>query len=107
MLDYFSLWADIPVAGARGIGKVRQIVLYVGVLAGIGGKLVYDHFASDQFITIPSIILSIIISIVIFPKIYYDAGLNKGDLNFVKWCVAFQNGYFWTAIFDAVSQSFV
>ena len=42
--------------------------------------------------------MGVIASIVNIPMIYHNAGLDKVEVNFVKWCVAFQNGYFWPVL---------
>jgi hypothetical protein len=40
------------------------------------------------------LILGVIASFVTFPTIYYTADLSQSKPNLIKWCVAFQNGYF-------------
>jgi len=32
-------------------------------------------------------------------------GMNRGSLTLAKWCVAFQNGFFWQALMETISSS--
>jgi hypothetical protein len=52
------------------------------------------------------LILGVIASFVTFPTIYYTADLSQSKPNLIKWCVAFQNGYFWPALMEQVGRSF-
>jgi hypothetical protein len=96
---YFAL--ERPVLGATGIEM--QLVLYTGVLAGSIGRWAFKFVENDA--TYSSLAMGAIASVVIFPTIYYSAGLDKLEANFVKWCVAFQNGFFWPTLLEQVGKA--
>lgn len=100
--DYFSLWGKVAVLGGEGFERRRQIILYVGVLLGALAKIVFDHFMGTEDAAWAMTIPAFIASIVIFPYVYYKGGLDAGELNFGKWAIAFQNGFFWVAILELV-----
>jgi hypothetical protein len=101
LVHYFSLAK--PVLGKTGVRY--EIVLYTGVLAGAAGQWLFAAFRSGDFAW-AGLVLGVIASIVVFPAIYYNAGLNKGSFTFVKWCVAFQNGFFWPSLLEQVGRGF-
>ena len=86
-------------------GVERQLILFTGVVAGSIGQWLFAGVQSGHF-TPAGLVLGLIASVVTFPAIFYNAGLNKVDVNFVKWCVAFQNGFFWPALLAQVGKSF-
>jgi hypothetical protein len=88
--------------GGKGFENRRQLVLYVGVLLGALAKIAFDHFSGGETAVLTMTIPALIASIVIFPYVYYKGGLDQGDLNFGKWAIAFQSGFFWTAIIELV-----
>jgi hypothetical protein len=98
---YFSLAR--PVYGASGIK--RELVLYTGVLAGVIGQWLIAALTNGSFVWV-SLLLGFVASLVTYPAIYNNAGLNRSNVTFVKWCVAFQNGYFWPALFEQVGKGF-
>jgi hypothetical protein len=98
---YFSL--ERPVMG--GAGVERQLVLFTGVVAGAVGQWLFTAFRTGNFAP-AGLILGLIASIVTFPAIYYNSGLDKTKVTFVKWCVAFQNGFFWPSLLEQVGRSF-
>ena len=74
------------------------------MLAGSLSKVVYDAFSTEgTAITLAALLVAAIASIVTFPQIYNQAGLNRGPLTFMKWTVAFQNGFFWSVIMGEIS----
>lgn len=97
---YFAL--ETPVAG-RGSGLDRQLVLYTGVLAGSVGKWAFKMMETGT-VNFSGLAMGAIASIVIFPTIYYSAGLDKIKVNFMKWCVAFQNGFFWPTLLEQIGK---
>lgn len=99
--SYFSL--ERPVLGHSGVE--RQLILFTGVAAGSIGQWVFAGIQSNSF-ALSTLVLGLIASIVIFPAIFQNAGLNKVEVNFVKWCVAFQNGFFWPALLAQIGKSF-
>lgn len=101
IIDYFSLVSTEPLAG--GTGTNRQVKLYIGVLLGALSKVIYDLLASGEGVSFSSFLIAAIASVVVFPHIYKEAGLNKGPLTFSKWCLAFQNGFFWGVTMGALS----
>jgi hypothetical protein len=98
---YFSL--ESPVMGGP-TGVKRQLFLYTGVVAGTAAKWLFDLVsgASSGF---GPLLLGLIASIAIFLAIYEKAGLNKSRADFVKWCVAFQNGFFWAALLETLGKT--
>lgn len=86
-------------------GVERQLILFTGVVAGSIGQWLFAGVQSGHF-TPAGLVLGLIASVVTFPAIFYNAGLNEVDVNFIKWCVAFQNGFFWPALLAQVGKSF-
>ncbi|MBV8356597.1 MAG: hypothetical protein JO189_01470 [Deltaproteobacteria bacterium] len=100
LLSYFAL--ERPVFGGAGIK--RELVLYSGVVIGTVGHWLFQWSTSSRG-GIGTLAAGIVASVVIFPTIYYAAGLDKIPANFVKWCVAFQNGFFWQTIIEQVQAA--
>lgn len=90
------------VFGAAGVQS--QVVLFTGVVAGAIGRWLFSLIEQGSF-SLTGLGLGLIASIVTFPLIYHNAGLDKVDVNFVKWCVAFQNGYFWPVLLEQVGKA--
>ncbi len=86
-------------------GTKREIILFTGVVAGTLGQWLFTAVGKGQ-IAWQGAILGLIASIVTFPVIFYNAGLDKEKLTFVKWCVAFQNGFFWPTLLEQVGKNF-
>jgi hypothetical protein len=86
-------------------GVDSQVVLFTGVVAGSVGQWVFDAFQSTHFAP-ASLFLGLIASVVTFPAIWHNSGFKQEKVTFVKWCVAFQNGFFWPALLHQVGQSF-
>jgi hypothetical protein len=101
IIGYFSL--ERPRFGAAGV--IREIFLFTGVLAGVVGQAIITELPTGNLVW-TSFIPGLIAAFVTYPAIYYNAGLNKSNMSFVKWCVAFQNGYFWPALLDQLGKSF-
>lgn len=105
IVDYFSLWTTVSALG-EGQNRIRQPVIFLGVLLGALSKVLYDWLTAQQ----PSALgwapfaVAAIASLVAFPRIYEKAGLNRGQLTLAKWAVGFQNGFFWSVAIDAISK---
>lgn len=100
--NYFSL--EAPVFGGKGGAGVKsQFILFTGVAAGSIGQWAFSGLRNGHFVT-ADLLVGLIASIVIFPTIFQKAGLNKVKVNFVKWCVAFQNGFFWPALLQQIHR---
>jgi hypothetical protein len=102
--DYFALKGPVPVAGPKGTGTRDQVYLFLGVLLGACAKIIYDHFASSADISWGQFLLVAIVSVVIFPQLYYSGGLDRRKLSFAHWTLAFQHGFFWSVAFAALSK---
>ena len=102
---YFALESQIAILGERGSTNRRQLRLYIGVLCGAMAKEAYDALQSSAPISWTRIAMAFIASIVVFPALYSTAGLNRGPLTFSKWCIAFQNGFFWGVTIDGIGNS--
>ncbi|MBA1144186.1 hypothetical protein [Mesorhizobium neociceri] len=103
--NYFSLWGAYPVMGAQGVENRRQVVLYFGVVLGAVAKAAYDFLsqAAGSF-TWSDAFIALIVSMVVFPQLYYTAGLNKARMSFAHFTLAFQNGFFWGVAFDQLAN---
>lgn len=88
-----------------GSGVDKQLILYTGVFAGTLGQWLFSSI-QDEVYVLGNLILGLIASIVAFPAIWSNAGLNTSKVNFVKWCVAFQNGFFWPVLLEQIGRSF-
>lgn len=90
-----------PVLG----GTQSQLILFTGVVAGTVGRWLVSLMEHGAF-SYSGLGVGLIASIVTFPVIWNNAGLKElGGVNFVKWCVAFQNGYFWPALLEQVGKA--
>ena len=94
--NYFVLSSTVPAAGGIGTLQRRQIVLYLGVLAGALSNVIYNLLGSGPNFSYVPFVLALIASVVTFPGIYKQAGLNRGRITWAKWATAFQNGFFWS-----------
>jgi hypothetical protein len=105
LIHWFSL--ERPIFGGKGkaAGVDRQIVLFTGVLAGALGQWLFEGVRNRNF-PLGGLLLGLIASLVTFPVIYYNAGLDKTKVTFVKWCLAFQSGFFWPSILEQVGRGF-
>ena len=99
LVHYFSLETAV-----MGGGVKRQLFLYTGVVAGTVAKWLFDFLSGGAFAWQP-LVLGLIASVVIYPTIFEKAGLNKSPADFLKWCVAFQNGFFWVALFASIGKT--
>ena len=99
--EYFAL--ERPVQGASGVKN--EIGLFTGVIAGSLCRWGLHYVQTGQP-DYAGLLIGLIAGIVTFPEIYRRAGMKKSEGSLVKWCVAFQGGFFWPALFDTVSQSF-
>jgi hypothetical protein len=104
LIDYFSLYRQVPVLGKSGTENRRQIQLYLGVLAGAVCKVIYDVFATNSLPQWQPFIVALIVSLVVFPQLYYSGGLNKPKLSFAHWALAFQNGFFFNVAFGELTK---
>ena len=113
--EWFSLRESLepPLGGKSGYGEGKsQFVLFFGVLAGAFSKIAYDYFSTplaqvashDSSQYAGSIVIACIVSIVIFPQLYYTGGLDRRRLSFSHWSLAFQNGFFWNVAFAEISS---
>jgi hypothetical protein len=89
-----------PVLG----GTASEFFLFSGVAAGTVGRWVLSVFDSGP-VNWQALVAGLVASIVTFPTIYTNAGLKDADKTFVKWCVAFQNGYFWPVVLEQVGKT--
>lgn len=96
IIYYFSLWSEEAVFGVTGSVKRREFKLFLGVLLGALSEVLYSALTSADDINFVKFLIALIASVVVFPTLYYQGGLNKGALNFTKFCLAFQNGFFWS-----------
>ena len=97
--SYFAL--ERPVMG----GVESQLVLFSGVVLGSVGQWAFAGLQNGHFPPV-QLFLGLIASLVTFPAIWQNAGLSNVKVNFVKWCVAFQNGFFWPALMAQVGKAF-
>ena len=102
IVHYFLL--ERAVLGKSGVQS--QVILFTGVLAGTIGRWLFLLLEQGS-INLAGLGLGVIASIVTFPMIYHNAGLDKVEVNFVKWCVAFQNGYFWPVLLEQIGKTIV
>jgi hypothetical protein len=101
IIHWFSL--ERPVLGKDGVKS--EIILFTGVVVGTVGQWLFTALGDGKF-RWQGLVLGFIASIVTFPVIFYQAGLNKTKFSFVKWCVAFQNGFFWPTLLEQVGKTF-
>jgi hypothetical protein len=103
---YFSLWTDSPAYGSStGVVKIRQPFFFLGVLIGAMAHPVFDYYRDGSGMEAGQLIVAVIASLVTFPWVYYQAGLDRATMSFAKWCVAFQYGFFWPVIFKVIEKA--
>jgi hypothetical protein len=105
LLNKIIYWFSLESAVLGKKGTKRQIVLFTGVVAGTVGQWLFAALGNGKFAW-QGLVLGFIASVVTFPVIFYNAGLNKGGDLFIKWCVAFQNGFFWPTLLEQVGKGF-
>lgn len=104
LTETFALYGPAePVLGADGGRKRAQIYLFLGVMAGAASKLVYDSIVGGETLEPIGFVIAAIVSLVIFPQLYYAGGLDRRKLTFAHWTLAFQNGFFWSVAFSELS----
>jgi hypothetical protein len=101
--NYFLL--QKPVFGPSGGGVQRELALYTGVLAGVIAQWLSVALTSGDFSKV-GLFTGVVASIVTFPAIWQNPGLKAQGMSFVKWCIAFQNGFFWPALFGQIAAGF-
>jgi hypothetical protein len=101
IIQYFTL--ERPAFGKAGV--ISDAILFTGVLAGVIGQVAIAALTSGHLEWV-TLITGLITSFAIYPAIYHNAGLNQSNKTFVRWCVAFQNGYFWPTLFAQVAQGY-
>lgn len=101
--DYFSLWYVYPVLGGKGTEQTRQIILFLGVIVGAICRVLYDFLAGGP-LDWKGFAIAAIVSIVIFPQLYYSGGLNRKAVSFAHWAFAFQNGFFWSVALSKLTE---
>lgn len=117
MLSKIARWfslerkpSDLMLGSEKPAKADRQIVLFTGVLAGAAGQWLFAAVSSGALragtYSFDGLVLGLIASVVTFPAIYHNAGLDRTKVTFVKWCVAFQNGFFWPTLLDQVARGF-
>lgn len=99
IIHWFSL--ERPIQG----GVAHDVVLFGAVVAGTVGHWLVESLSGGGFTWKP-LIIGFVAAFVTFPAAYYYAGLNKGKLSVVKFCVAFQNGFFWPSLLEQVAGGF-
>jgi hypothetical protein len=98
--ETFALYGPTePVLGTDAGRKRAQVYLFLGVLAGAASKIVYDSLTEGATLDPIAFLVAIIISLVIFPQLYYAGGLDRRKLSFAHWTLAFQNGFFCSIAF--------
>jgi|GEM_PF-5488744 len=102
IIHWFSL--ERAVMGPGGVKS--EVILFTGVVVGTVGQWLFTALGPDGKFRWQGLVLGFIASIVTFPVIFYQAGLNKTKLSFVKWCVAVQNGFFWPTLLEQVGKTF-
>lgn len=86
-------------------GVKRELVLYTGVLVGVVVQWLLEASGRSHY-SASALLAGIVASVIIFPTIWEKAGLKSRPVSFVKWCVAFQNGYFWPALFGQIAKQY-
>lgn len=102
--EYLSLYEPSPVLGAEGIERVKQPLYFLGVVAGASSLVVYDQIRQGAPLQWGSFITALIMSVLTFPYIYENAGLESAKMSFAKWCLAFQYGFFWPVLFERIRE---
>ena len=104
--EYFSLLGPRPVFGGSGAENRSQVQLFIGVVLGAVSKVLYDVLTDGGAVSWKPFVIALIVSIVVFPQLYYFGGLNRRKLSFAHWTFAFQNGFFWSFTFGALVSKF-
>ena len=105
LAGYFSLRTQMAVLGGAGAVFKKELKLYAGVAMGTMARPIYDALINSTPIGWPIVGAGLIASVIVFPAVYANGGMNRGSLTLAKWCVAFQNGFFWQALMETISSS--
>lgn len=102
---HFLLETRIPIqGGTSGARTKREMILYLGVLAGALAHEVFLCARDGVALNWGALVSAAIASIVVFPTIYREGGLSHGEMRFTKWCIAFQNGFFWGVLLPEIAR---
>ena len=109
--------AQQPEASARSTARQRVGLLYLVVILGVFAKWAFEVAGAyiDNSSAAPTFpgtgaiiaraVIAVIVSAVIFPSVYTKLDTATGDTRMVYF-VAFQNGFFWQSLLDAVTGDF-
>jgi hypothetical protein len=92
--------------GKGGLVITKEVKLYLGVAGGVAARPIYDALINSTSVAWPLVLAGIIASVLIFPGVYDKGELNRGPLTWAKWCIAFQNGFFWQSLVETIAKSY-
>ena len=93
--------AALPVVNITWVDFVYALTMIIGIFA----KEIWDNINETGAISIkiPCLIAAIIVSPIIYAAIY--SKLIQNQLSLLGLAVAFQNGFFWQAVFRTTQKS--
>ena len=94
---------SLPVAGGLAPANVKitwpDVIYALCMVLGILAKEIWDNINETQRVNIqvPRLVAALIVSPIIYAAVY--SKLVEGELSLLGLAVAFQNGFFWQAVF--------
>jgi hypothetical protein len=91
------------------LSPLLQIIMYFGIFIGIFFSTAVNQFkkegAFNLAISVPTILISAVIALVLIPIVYEKLNLNPGSPFIVQFGLFVQHGVFWHVIFGAIGES--
>ncbi len=123
LIEYFDLGINTKIIEAKERGPIitkpiskrstKDILWWIGLFIattfGVFSKYLFDDFSKSNS-SLPNnfyrqkLILSIIISIVIYPSIYKNSSFDPKKPNIIHLFMSFQNGFFWHTIIGEIKS---
>ncbi len=110
LIQYFDIGLyDRPILGKPKKKKnfkkiVWTIIYYLCVVMGVSANTIMKQVEKNVAITVDfkSLLISLILSAVIFPFVYKTAKFNSSAVNPIQLFIAFQHGFFFETIFKTI-----
>jgi hypothetical protein len=99
--DFKETKTALPIVNITWLDITYLLSMIMGILA----KEIWDSINETGTISIkiPHLIAALIVSPIIYVAIY--SKLNQNQLSLLGLAVAFQNGFFWQAVFQTIQKS--
>jgi hypothetical protein len=84
---------------------VYHIIVYMGVVLGVVGKVLFSLYTDGSAPSGPIVLISSIVAAVIFPRVSRDAGIDPDNPHPLQFFLAFQGGFFWQTLIGEIGRA--